>query len=74
MRQEWAGTIVYVGLTVARGKRVCGHPWSACVQRQATATQARHVPEIAGMIFVLWAEFEADNHTVKKSYWLYVFV
>ena len=66
MRQEWAGTLVYVGLIVARGKRVCGHPCPACVQRQATATQA----EVPGMIFALWAEFEADNHT-GNSYWPY---
>ena len=66
MRQEWAGTRVYVGLTAARGRRVCGHPWSACVQRQAKATQAWHVPVVPGMMFALWEEFQADNHTVNK--------
>ena len=53
-----------------RGKRVCGHPCPACVRRQAKATQAWHVPDVPGMIFALWAEFEADNHT-GNSYWPY---
>ena len=29
MHQEWTGTRVYVGLTAARGRRVCGHPCPA---------------------------------------------
>ena len=53
MCQEWTDTLVYVGLTATRGRRVRGHPCSACVRRQVCTYLQIHYSILLPSVYIV---------------------